>query len=315
MKSTKFPLGCVLFIGAAVMVSLANAADKPKTFALVPKSISVPFYADVEKGCKEEAQKLGVKIMYTGPDTADEAEQVKVLRDVVSRGVSGLAVAPMNADSVIGVIADARKKGIPVITFDSDSPNSQRICYVGTDNLEAGKEAGKAFKKLLPKGKYAVLTGGLAAANLNERIKGFKEIVNGSDYTEVQGSPFPCEDDAVRGVQIVQDIMTRYPNLDGIFFSGGWPLFGAPEAFIKAVAKRAADIKADKFVLVAFDTLPEELKLLKDGYCSALIGQRPYAMGVKSMDVLNDIANGGKGENVNTGVDVVERSNVDQFLK
>jgi ribose transport system substrate-binding protein len=315
MKSTKFPLGCVLFIGAAVMASLANAADKPKTFALVPKSISVPFYADVEKGCKEEAQKLGVKIMYTGPDTADEAEQVKVLRDVVSRGVSGLAVAPMNADSVIGVIADARKKGIPVITFDSDSPNSQRICYVGTDNLEAGKEAGKAFKKLLPKGKYAVLTGGLAAANLNERIKGFKEIVNGSDYTEVQGSPFPCEDDAVRGVQIVQDIMTRYPNLDGIFFSGGWPLFGAPEAFIKAVAKRAADIKADKFVLVAFDTLPEELKLLKAGYCSALIGQRPYAMGVKSMDVLNDIANGGKGENVNTGVDVVERSNVDQFLK
>jgi ribose transport system substrate-binding protein len=315
MKSTKFPLGCVLFIGAAVMASLANAADKPKTFALVPKSISVPFYADVEKGCKEEAQKLGVKIMYTGPDTADEAEQVKVLRDVVARGVSGLAVAPMNADSVIGVIADARKKGIPVITFDSDSPNSQRICYVGTDNLEAGKEAGKAFKKLLPKGKYAVLTGGLAAANLNERIKGFKEIVNGSDYTEVQGSPFPCEDDAVRGVQIVQDIMTRYPNLDGIFFSGGWPLFGAPEAFIKAVAKRAADIKADKFVLVAFDTLPEELKLLKAGYCSALIGQRPYAMGVKSMDVLNDIANGGKGENVNTGVDVVERSNVDQFLK
>ena len=315
MKFPKFPLGCALFIGAAAIVSLANAADKPKTFALVPKSISVPFYADVEKGCKEEAQKLGVKIMYTGPDTPDEAEQVKVLRDVIARGVSGLAVAPMNADSVIGPIADARKKGIPVITFDSDAPNSARICYVGTDNLEAGKEAGKAFKKLLPKGKYAILTGGLAAANLNERIKGFKEIVNGSDYTEVSGSPFPCEDDAVRGVQIVQDLMTRYPNLDGIFFSGGWPLFGAPEAFMKAVAKRAADIKADKFVLVAFDTLPEELKLLKDGYCNALIGQRPYAMGVKSMDVLNDIANGGKGENVNTGVDVVERTNVDQFLK
>ena len=315
MKFPKFPLGCALFIGAAAMASPAKAADKPKTFALVPKSISVPFYADVEKGCKEEAQKLGVKIMYTGPDTPDEAEQVKVLRDVISRGVSGLAVAPMNADSVIGPIADARKKGIPVITFDSDAPNSARICYVGTDNLEAGKEAGKVFKKLLPKGKYAILTGGLAAANLNERIKGFKEIVNGSDYTEVSGSPFPCEDDAVRGVQIVQDLMTRYPNLDGIFFSGGWPLFGAPEAFMKAVGKRAADIKADKFVLVAFDTLPEELKLLKGGYCSALIGQRPYAMGVKSMDVLNDIANGGKGENVNTGVDVVERTNVDQFLK
>ncbi|MBV9491876.1 MAG: sugar-binding protein [Verrucomicrobia bacterium] len=315
MKSTKFPLGCALFIGAAAMVSLVKAADKPKTFALVPKSISVPFYADVEKGCKEEAQKLGVKVLYTGPNTADEAEQVEVLRDVISRGVSGLAVAPMNADSVIGPIADARKKNIPVITFDSDSPKSERICYVGTDNLDAGREAGKVFKKLLPKGKYAIITGGLAAANLNERIKGFKEVVSGSEYREVPGSPFPCEDDAVRAVQIVQDLMTRYPDLDGVFHSGGWALFGAPEAYVKALGKRAADIKSNKFVVVAFDTLPEELKLLKDGYCSALIGQRPYAMGVKSMDVLNDIANGGKGENVNTGVDVVDASNVDQFLK
>jgi ribose transport system substrate-binding protein len=295
MKCIRFPLGWLLLASVAALSPLAKAADKPKTFALVPKSISVPFY--------------------TGPNTADEAEQVEVLRDVVSRGVSGLAVAPMNADSVIGVIADARKKGIPVITFDSDSPKSERMCYVGTDNLEAGREGGKAFKKLLPKGKFAVLTGGLAAANLNERIKGFKEVVNGSDYTEISGSPFPCEDDAVRGVQIVQDLLTRYPNLDGIFFSGGWPLFGAPEAFIKAIGKRAADVKANKFVLVAFDTLPEELKLLKDGYCNALIGQRPYAMGVKSMDVLNDIANGKKPENVNTGVDVVDASNVDQFLK
>ena len=221
----------------------------------------------------------------------------------------------MNADSVIGVIADARKKGIPVITFDSDSPKSERMCYVGTDNYEAGKEAGKAFKQRLPKGKFAVITGGLAAANLNERIKGFKEVVTGGDYTEVSGSPFPCDDDAARGVQIIQDVLTRYPDLDGIFLSGGWPLFGAPEAYIKALGKRAGDIKSNKFVVVSFDTLPEELKLLKNGYCSALIGQRPYAMGVKSMDVLNDLSEGKKAESINTGVDVVDSSNIDQFVK
>ena len=299
----------------AALLTSGYAADKPKTFALVPKSISVPFYADVEKGCQEEAEKLGVKLLYTGPNTPDEAEQVQILRDVVARGVSGLAVAPMNADSVIGVIADARKKGIPVITFDSDSPKSERMCYVGTDNYEAGKEAGKAFKQRLAKGKYAVITGGLAAQNLNDRIKGFKEVVTGGDYTEVSGSPFPCDDDAARGVQIIQDVLTRYPDLDGIFLSGGWPLFGAPEAYIKALGKRAADIKSNKFVVVSFDTLPEELKLLKNGYCSALIGQRPYAMGVKSMDVLNDLSEGKKAESINTGVDVVDSSNIDQFVK
>lgn len=312
MKPNKFLFALA---SVATFLSSGHAADKPKTFALVPKSISVPFYADVEKGCKEQAKKLGVTVLYTGPNTADEAEQVQILRDVVARGVQGLAIAPMNADSVIGVIADARKKGIPVITFDSDSPKSQRMAYVGTDNYEAGKEAGKAFKQRLPKGKFAVITGGLAAANLNERIKGFKDVVNGSDYTEVSGSPFPCDDDAAKGVQIVQDILTRYPDLDGIFLSGGWPLFGAPEAYIKALGKRAGDIKSNKFVIVSFDTLPEELKLLKNGYCSALIGQRPYAMGEKSMDVLNDLSEGKKTESINTGVDVVDSSNVDKFVK
>ena len=153
MKPKQLSLRFLLLASAAAFLSSAHAADKPKTFALVPKSISVPFYADVEKGCKEEAQKLGVKLLYTGPNTPDEAEQVQILRDVVARGVDGLAIAPMNADSVVGVIADARKKGIPVITFDSDSPKSQRMAYVGTDNYEAGKEAGKAFKQRLPKGK------------------------------------------------------------------------------------------------------------------------------------------------------------------
>ena len=153
----------------AAGVCAVHAAGKPKVFAIVPKSISVPFYADVEKGAKEEAQKLGVQCLYTGPNTPDEAEQVQVLRDVVTRGVGGLAVAPMNADSVIGVIAAARKQGIPVITFDSDSPKADRICYVGTDNKAGGQEAGKAFQKRLPTGKFAILTGGLAAANLRKR--------------------------------------------------------------------------------------------------------------------------------------------------
>jgi ribose transport system substrate-binding protein len=94
------------------LTSGLNAADKPKTFALVPKTISVPFYADVEKGCKEEARKLGVQVIYTGPDTADESEQVKILRDVVTRGVSGLAIAPMNADSVPPRISTSGSKDL-----------------------------------------------------------------------------------------------------------------------------------------------------------------------------------------------------------
>jgi ribose transport system substrate-binding protein len=294
----------------------AKAADQQRVFALVPKTISVPFYNDVERGMNDEAKRIGVQAKFTGPPTADAPQQVQVLQDLVSQGVSGIAVAPMDADSVIGVIASARRKGIPVITFDSDSPKADRIAFVGTNNLVGGEKGGEAFQKLMPKGKFAIITGGLAAANLNERIKGFREFVNGSNYTEVPGSPFPCNDDASKAIQIIQDVLTRHPDLDGFFFSGGWPLFGAPEAYIKAIGKRAEDIRNNKFVVVSFDTLTEQLKLLKAGYCNVLIGQRPYAMGVKSIDMLNDLADKKSVPPVvDTGVDVVDSSNVDQFLK
>src|SRR5580700_9091418 len=143
-----------LLAGAAVcalaLPAGLHAAGKQKTFAIVPKSISIAFYADVERGCKEEGDKLGVKVIYTGPDTADAAKQVQILQDLVSRGISGFAVAPMDADSVIGVIDSALKKGIKVITFDSDSPKSKRIAFVGTNNYQGGVEAGKVFAGAQP---------------------------------------------------------------------------------------------------------------------------------------------------------------------
>ena len=95
-KSTNLFLFTCLALSAAVT---ASGTDKTKTFAVVPKSIAVAFYADVEKGCKEEAKKLGVNVIYTGPETADAAKQVQILQDLVSRGVDGFAVAPMDADS------------------------------------------------------------------------------------------------------------------------------------------------------------------------------------------------------------------------
>jgi ribose transport system substrate-binding protein len=174
MKLTKFFLTAGVVSLSIAALAVSQAADKQRVFALVPKTISVPFYNDVERGMTDEAKKLGVVGKFIGPTTADAALQVQVLQDLVSQGVDGIAVAPMDADSVIGVISQARKKGIPVITFDSDSPKADRIAFVGTNNLGGGQEGGKAFKNLLPKGKFAIITGGLAAAKLNDRIKGFR---------------------------------------------------------------------------------------------------------------------------------------------
>jgi ribose transport system substrate-binding protein len=315
MKRLLLTTAAVLTMGlglANLGVSHAQAADK--TFALVPKALGVPFYADAETGCEAEAAKIGAHCDFTGPAQLDDAAQISIIRDLITKHVAGISVAPNNPDSIKGVIADALKAGIPVITFDSDSPDSQRIGFIGTNNEGGGETAGKAFAAALPNGgTYAVLTGGLSAENLNERIAGFKKEL-GPNFKEVAGSPYSCNDDTDQAVQIIQDILSKYPHLDGIFYSGGWPMF-APAAYARALRSRKADIADGKFVVVSFDTLLPQLKLLKEGYATVLVGQRPYAMGVGSIDMLNTLSNGGTVPKItDTGTDVVTKDNVSTFI-
>ena len=109
----------ILIAGSLTAISTltggAFAADKPLVFAIVPKGINDPFFADVEKGAREEAKKYNAQILYTGSTQSDESEQVQILRDLLTRGVSGIALSPVNADAVVGVIASAAGKHIPVV--------------------------------------------------------------------------------------------------------------------------------------------------------------------------------------------------------
>jgi ribose transport system substrate-binding protein len=100
-----------------------------------------------------------------------------------------------------------------------------------------------------------------------------------------------------KSIQIIQDTLTRHPDPDGFFFSGGWSTF-APEAYKNAMAKKKTATASGKFVVVSFDTLPQQLQALKEGYITTLIGQRPYQMGVQSIDTLHEATQGKPVQNV-----------------
>ena len=177
-----------LLVGGHSRISLTHRTKK--TFAVIPVQLANPFFAEIERGAKEQSAKLGVNLIYTASATSDQAGQVQVFRDVMTRGVNGIAIAPVNGGVLVGVIGEARKKGIAVVMMNGDSPQSERQAYVGTDQLAASRKAGEVFKSLLPKGKYAILTGNIAAVDMQQRLEGFKESIKGGDYTEVAGSPF-----------------------------------------------------------------------------------------------------------------------------
>ncbi len=308
-----------LIVALSLTASPILGQGKKLVFAVVPKAINNPFFDLVRDGCLDAATRLGVTCEFTGPPQTEIAPQIQVLEGLVQKRVDGLAISPVDAKSVVAVVKKATGTGIPVITFDSDAaPESGRLTFVGTDNKAAGAELGNLFLKMAPNGAtYGIITGGLGAQNLNQRIEGFKSVVKGDKYKEVSGSPFPTNDDINRGVQLVEQMITANPNLTAIVMVGGWPLF-APEAYKAAVKKKEADVKAGKFVVVSFDTLPSEVKLLKEGFVSGLVGQRPFQMGVRSIELLNDlVAKKVKPDKTfyNTGVDIVTKENVEKFLK
>src|SRR5690554_5272580 len=159
-----FRRGLVSALWVLAVALLASATAWAQTFAVVPKSVDNPFFIDVENGARAAAEELGVRMEFVGPQTTDIAQQISVLEDLIVRGVDGIALSPVDAQSVLPVLERARKAGIPVVTFDSDTAGGAgRVAFIGTDNYAAGVSAGEAFVRALPSGTYAILTGGLGA--------------------------------------------------------------------------------------------------------------------------------------------------------
>jgi len=307
----------VLLAGIAIAMMATPAFAQTYKFVIVPKAMNNPFFDFARDGCEKRAKELGnIECIYKGPVEHEPATQAQIIQDFITQKVDGMAISVADVAAMTKSIEAATAAGISVITFDADAPGSKRIAYIGTNNKEFGVALGKQLLQLRPDGgKYAMVSGGPGAKNLAERVDGVREALKGSKWVEVGGSPTFCNDDPALAVQQMTDLRTATPDLAAIVPVGGWPMF-APEGFKAFASKYKKDIDAGKFTLVVADTLKMQLELLRDGYANALVGQRPFEMGEKSMDVLLKIKKGEKvPEIVYTGLDLVTKDNVAQMLK
>lgn len=304
-------------LAAAMLTGTAAAQDQTYRFAIVPKAMNNPYFDLSRDGCTQRAQELGnIECVYIGPVEHEPATQTQIIQDLISQGVDGLAISVSDANAAKNVIQQAVDAGIPVITFDADAPDSARQAHVGTDNREFGRQLAEQLKKLRPEGgTYGMISGGPAAQNLADRVEGVREGLQGSNWTEVEGSPLFSNDDLALSVQQMQDIATANPDINAILPVGGWPMF-VPEAYKAFVDSQKARRDAGEFALVVADTLPIQLQLLKEGYADALVGQRPYEMGQRAMDILLALKNGEQVDEITyAGLDIVTPENVDQMLQ
>lgn len=288
------------------------------TFALVPKAAGDPTFDLARQGCMDEAKRLGgVTCLYKGPSEPEPAAQVRIVQDLVSQGVDGIALSAADADAAVPAIRQAREAGIPVVTFDADAPASARQATIGSDNHALGLALGHLLASLRPGGgTYALVSGSPAAVNLAERADGVREALKGTGWSEIaSGSPTDCNDDPQLAVQQMGELKTANPDLGAIVVLGGWPLF-APDAYKGFAGPYRADMAAGRFAVVAADALEPELRLVRDGSVAGLVGQRPREMGARAMDVLLALKQGKPvDQRTVLGLDLVTRDTVGRFLK
>ena len=183
------------------------------------------------------------------------------------------------------IIDRATAAGIPVITWDSDSPDSTRLSFYSIDGDAAATAGANVFVEAMadnPTKTYVLLSGNAGAPNLEGRIKAVRAVLDTTDLEYV--TTLFCNDDPVLGATLIEDQLTAMPDLGGIFFIGGWPLFGDVNAMPQFLAATAAGtLKA-----VSWDTLSMQLPLLENGTVQGLIGQKYFGWGYDGIGIMYD---------------------------
>ncbi len=323
----------LLFSAFAAAFLFSGGATAQYTFALVPKAMNNPFFDLARDGCYKAQDELDdVTCEYIGPGEHTELEQIQIVQDLITKGVDGIAVAPSNAPAMAKALKAAVSAGIPVMTWDSDllpRDKSLRTTYVGTNNYDIGVNLAKLAQARHPKGGTVCLqTGGAAAANHNERLKGIRDTLAGKNtgsppgamlegekgWTEISGCPLITNDDGNVAVQGMSDILAANPNLTAFISTGAFTQW-FDNAYRQATRPYKNKMDDGSLSILVADTLPMQIQQTKDGLGNGLVGQRPFEMGYKAMYVLRDIA---KGMSVNdpiyTGLDVCDNDNIGTCL-
>jgi len=259
-----------------------KAGGKKIALAFVTNNTS-DFWTIARAGCNKAVSELpNVTLDFRLPD-GTAGGQKRIMDDLVTKGVAGIAVSPVDpANQTLDLNEVARQ--VVLITHDSDAPASNRACYVGTDNVAAGRQAGELIKKALPDGgKIMAFVGTLDAQNAKDRFAGIKEVLKGSKVEIIDCRTDDC--DRVRAKANVLDTIVKYPDMACLV--GLWSYNGP--AILNAVKDSG---KVGKIKIVCFDEEDETLAGVKDGAIFATVVQQPYEFGYQAIRLMAKVVGG-----------------------
>jgi ribose transport system substrate-binding protein len=303
----------ISFLSALILMSGLWTFVLPQEkirIAVVPKSNTAIFWKSVHAGVKLGAVALGgVEVVWRAPLKDDDlAEQISLVEQCISEGVSGIALAPLDKEALAGPVAKAAKKKIPVIIFDSvlkGTLGKDFISIIGIDNKKAGKVAGEQLVKLLGgKGKVVMLRIKVGNTNIMNREDGFLETIAKYEGIRLIEKNRYVSGTAEEAMSECMKMADKLKEADGIFCSYEQSTMGMLFALQKLNL-------TSKVKFVGFDSPVPAVEALKKGEISALVTQDPARMGYFCVKTLVDHIRGKKVPTKNDiDVCVITRENL-----
>jgi len=289
------------------------------------------FWNYAKAGCEDAAAELSndqrqviVRIRFPNPPTADRQKQE--VEDLMAAGIQGLAISPLSAEDQVSLLNQWAAK-IPLITHDSDAPDSDRLVYIGMDNYLAGRMVGEMIKEALPDGgKVALFVGRLEQDNAKHRRQGVIDVLMdveslGESFSPVEGElknerfeivgTYLDQGETDVALRKAEDALSAYHDLAAMV---GLFEYNPPE-IIKAVEKRN---KLGQVVIVGFDENFETLEGIKEGHVVGTVVQDPYGYGYQSVKTLTELLDGDRDSVLeNRYIDfpprLIKPDNLDEF--
>ena len=302
--------------------------EKPLYF-VNPKSIGYAYWDLAQKGAEAAGTDVGAEVVFNGTTDVNSAKQIDMIEDMMTRGATGMVVAPNDAKAVASVFSRARAQGINVITFDSDAPDTERQYYVGadTDQKLAEQLIDIIAEDIGGKGKIAFMVAGLGAENQIAKMDAAKAKLE-ADYPDIELVATVSSNDEMQvSLTNAQNLLKTYPDLKGIVGFAGGEAPSAAEAVEQAV--NAGELEAGQVKITGIGWPNMCRDYIKNGTINKVLAWQSETLGYAGVYLLDCLDKGIKiegemkmpngktitidGPNAFTGLIVISKDNVDDY--
>lgn len=285
MRRRQFMTAMAAGLAAPALLSRAGLAQSGKTVVFHLKNVTNPFYKNVRDGAERAAKELGINIQIAAPTKPDNIEeQIRIVEDWVVRKPDAMVFVPVDYKAMVPSVQKVKDAKIPFVIYNNKMAEFADHTFLGLDDEEIGfLTSTNLFKAMGGKGNVIHIDGVPGAITAQDRKKGLDRALKDFPDVKLLASQ-PGSYRRLPAVQVFENLMQRFPQIDGVMASNDDMAVGVVEA---AATAGRAQIK-----VAGIDCIPDALQAIKEGRMLGSVDTAAHDQGYFSMRAMAEVLAG-----------------------